>query len=44
MENKEENEKINEKENKNKCKIKIYNKIVAFTYYIKFNNKGKYKI
>ena len=34
----------NEKEIKEKCIIKINNKIIPFTYYNRFNKKGKYKI
>jgi len=34
----------NEKELKQKCSIKKNNKIISFTYYTKFNEKGKYKI
>ena len=34
----------NEKEIKDNCKIKINNEIIPFSYFYKFNNKGKYKI
>ena len=34
----------NEKEIKEKCKIKINNKIIEFSYFYKFNKEGKYII
>ena len=34
----------NEEEIKNNCIIKIDNKIIPFSYFYKFNKKGKYKI
>ena len=34
----------NEKEIKEKCIIKINNKIIPFSYWYNFNEKGKYKI
>jgi len=39
---KEENE--NEKEIKENCEIKINNKIIVFSYFYRFNKKGKYFI
>ena len=41
---KEENNYKNEDEIKIKCKIKINNEIVPFSYYKKFDKKGIYKI
>ena len=41
--NKDDYKLENEKEIK-ECKIKINNKIIPFTYFNKFNKKGKYKI
>ena len=34
----------NEKEIKEKCKIKINNEIILFSYFYKFKKKGKYTI
>ena len=34
----------NEKEIKENCEIKIYNKIIPFSYFFKFDKKGKYNI
>ena len=34
----------NEKEIKNNCKITINNEIIPFSYFYKFNHKGKYTI
>ena len=41
---KDENKYINEEEIKEKCIIEINNKIIPFTYYYKFNKKGKFTI
>jgi len=34
----------NEKEIKEKCKIKINNEMISFSYFYKFKKKGKYSI
>ena len=39
-----EEEYANEKELKNNCEIRINNEIIPFSYFHKFNKKGKYKI
>ena len=39
-----EKEYENEKEIKDNCEIRINNKIIPFSYFHKFNKKGKYKI
>ena len=39
-----EKEYENEKEIKDNCEIRINNEIIPFSYFHKFNKKGKYKL